>query len=80
MAFWTGLPEPVESFLTTDSLLVRVLLVCNTAAGIGGLFGRVLLIWKRSVHAFPTAAYPVVFPWVYYVTHPNLRYRHRSIR
>jgi hypothetical protein len=20
--------------------------------------------------------YPLVFPWLYYVTHPNLRYRH----
>jgi hypothetical protein len=76
VAFWTGLPEPVQSFLSTDSLLVRVLLVCNTAAGIGGLLGMAVLIRKRSAYAFPAAAYPVVFPWVYYVTHPNLRYRH----
>ena len=27
-------------------------------------------------HAIPAAAFPVVFPWLYYVTHPNLRYRH----
>jgi hypothetical protein len=76
VAFWTGLPEPVQSFFSTDSLLVRMLLVCNTVAGIGGLLGMAVLIWKRSVYAFPAAAYPVVFPWVYYVTHPNLRYRH----
>jgi hypothetical protein len=76
VAFWTGLPAPIESFLSTDSLLVRVLLVCNTAAGIGALLGLALLIWKRSVYAFPAGAYPVVFPWVYYMTHPNLRYRH----
>lgn len=76
VAFWTGLPEPVQSFLTTDSLLVRVLLVCNSAAAVGGLLGILVLVWRRSVYAFPTSAYPVVFPWVYYVTHPNLRYRH----
>jgi hypothetical protein len=76
VAFWTGLPQPVQSFLSTDSLLVRVLLVCNSAAGFGGLLGIAVLIWKRSVYAFPASAYPLVFPWVYYVTHPNLRYRH----
>jgi hypothetical protein len=76
VAFWTGLPAPIESFLSTDSTLVRVLLVCNAVAGIGGLLGLAVLIWKRSAYAFPAAAYPVVFPWVYYMTHPNLRYRH----
>jgi dolichyl-phosphate-mannose-protein mannosyltransferase len=76
VAFWTGLANPVDAFLTTDSLLVRVLLVCNTAAGIGGLLGIAVLLWKRSVYAFPAASYPVVYPAVYYLTHPNLRYRH----
>ncbi len=76
VAFWTGLANPWGSFLSTESLLVRVLLACSTAAGIGGLLGIVALIWKRSPHAFPLAAYPVVYPWLYYVTHTNLRYRH----
>jgi hypothetical protein len=76
VAFWAGLPAPIEAFLSTDSPLVRVLLVCNTTAGIGGLLGIAVLIRKRSTYAFPAAAYPVMFPWVYYVTHPNLRYRH----
>jgi hypothetical protein len=76
VAFWAGLAAPVQSFMSTDSLLVRVLLVCNTAAGIVGLLGIAVLIRKRSTYAFPAAAYLAVFPWVYYVTHPNLRYRH----
>jgi hypothetical protein len=76
VAFWTGLPDPVESFASTDSLLVRVLLVCNAVAGLVGLLGMAMLIWRRNPYAFPVAAYPVVFPWVYYLTHPNLRYRH----
>lgn len=76
VAFWTGLPNPVQSFLSTDSLLVRALLLCSTAAGIGALLGIVALLWKRSPYAFPLAAYPVVYPLLYYVTHPNLRYRH----
>ena len=76
VAFWTGLPNPVQSFLSADSLLVRVLLVSSTAAGIGGLLGIVALLLQRSPHALPLAAYPVVYPLLYYVTHPNLRYRH----
>lgn len=74
--FWTGLPDPLESFMTADSLLVRVLLICNTATGLGALLGIAALLWRRSTYSFPLAAYPVVFPWLYYVTHSNLRYRH----
>jgi hypothetical protein len=76
VTFWTGLPEPVQAFLSTDELLIRVLLVCNTVAAIGALAGIVVLIRRGSPCAFPAAAYPVVYPWLYYVTHPNLRYRH----
>jgi hypothetical protein len=76
VAFWTGLADPVQNFLSTDSWLIRVLLICNTVAGVAALVGIALLIRRRSPHAIPTAAYPVIFPWLYYVTHPNLRYRH----
>jgi hypothetical protein len=74
--FWTGLLAPVQAFIGTDSQLVRVLLVCNTLAALGGLAGIAVLVVRRSAYAFPAAAYPVVFPWLYYITHPNLRYRH----
>jgi len=74
--FWTGLPSPVDAFLTTDSLLVRVLLLCNTAAALGGLLGIVMLVLRRSPWVIPAAAYPAIFPLIYYITHPNLRYRH----
>jgi hypothetical protein len=76
VTFWTGLPEPVQAFRSTDEWLIRVLLVCNTVAAIGALAGIVVLIRRGSPYAFPAAAYPVVYPWLYYVTHPNLRYRH----
>ena len=76
VTFWTGLPAPVQAFLSTDSQLVRVLLVCNTLTAVGGLVGIAVLIVRRSAHAFPLAVYPVVFPWLYYITHSNLRYRH----
>ncbi len=76
VAFWTGLASPWQGFLSADSLLVRVVLVCSTVSALGGLLGVVALIWKRSPYAFPLAAYPVVFPCLYYATHSNLRYRH----
>ncbi len=76
VAFWTGLVNPWQAFLTADSLLVRVLLICSTTAALGGLLGIAALLWKRSPYLFPLAAYPVVYPWLYYVTHSNLRYRH----
>jgi hypothetical protein len=76
VAFWTGFAEPLQVFKTTDSALIRFLMVCNTLAATGALLGIAVLIGKRSPYTFPAAAYPAVFPWLYYVTHPNLRYRH----
>jgi hypothetical protein len=76
MKFWIGLLDPVKNFLATDELLVRVLLVCNFVAAIGALAGIVVLVRRRSPYWFPTAAYPLVYPWLYYITHTNLRYRH----
>jgi hypothetical protein len=76
VAFWTGLMNPWQALFSADSLLVRVLLVCSAASALGGLVGIASLLWKRSPYAFPLAAFPVVFPWLYYITHSNLRYRH----
>jgi hypothetical protein len=42
----------------------------------GTLCGVVLLFVRRNPFAFPLAAFPVVFPVLYYVTHASLRYRH----
>jgi hypothetical protein len=75
VAFWTGLVHPWQAFLSAESL-VRVLLLCSTISALGGLLGIAALLWKRSAYVIPLAAYPVVFPWLYYLTHSNLRYRH----
>jgi len=77
VAFWTGLINPWHAFLSADSTpMVRVLLICSTVTALGGFLGIVALLWKRSPYAVPLASYPVVYPWLYYVTHSNLRYRH----
>jgi hypothetical protein len=76
VAFWIGLNDPWQAFLSANSLLVRVLLLCSTASALGGLLGIAALLWTRSPYTVPLAAYPLVFPWLYYLTHSNLRYRH----
>ena len=75
VAFWTGLAEPLDAFRRGD-LLVRLLLVCNALTAAGALFGLVILLVQRHSYKIPLAAYPLVFPWLYYITHANLRYRH----
>lgn len=75
VAFWAGISNPVQQFLTTDSWLARILILCATFSGIGALAGIVLLIRRRSPYTFPLAVFPLVFPFLYYITHTSLRYR-----
>ena len=76
LAFWTGAPFALRNFLVTDSWLVRTLLLSATLSGIGALAGTVVLFWRGNPFAVPLAAYPLLFPLVYYITHTSLRYRH----
>ncbi|MFI5059745.1 MAG: glycosyltransferase family 39 protein [Candidatus Acidiferrales bacterium] len=76
VALWTGLKTPMEGFHRAESLLVRVVLICNALAAIGALLGIAVLYQRRIEFAFPVAAFPIVFPCVYYITHASLRYRH----
>jgi hypothetical protein len=75
-AFWTGMDSPLKTFLETDSVLVRGILLCSFVTAIGGLFGVLSLRWRRSGVTFPLAAFPVIYPCLYYMTHADLRYRH----
>ena len=75
-AFWTGLPNALQNFLAADSWLVRALMLGAVLSGIGALAGIIVLLRRRSEYTFPLAAYPVIFPVLYYITHTSLRYRH----
>jgi ABC-type Fe3+-siderophore transport system permease subunit len=66
----------VGTFLATDSLLIRGLVLCAVLSGIGALCGIAVLVGRRSIYAFPLAIFPAVFPFLYYITHTSLRYRH----
>jgi Dolichyl-phosphate-mannose-protein mannosyltransferase len=74
--FWMGVPDPLRTFRLTDSWLVRGILLGNFLSSIGALLGVAVLFVKRNAYAIPLAAFPVVFPLLYYVTHTSLRYRH----
>ena len=76
VAFWAGIANPIDNFLAADSWLVRVVILCAGLSGLGAAFGIAVLIWRRSCcYTFPLAVFPVVFPFLYYVTHTSLRYR-----
>jgi len=74
--FWMGVPDPWRTFVAADSWLVRVILVGDLLSSLGGLFGVIALLFRKSPYVVPFAAFPAVFPVLYYVTHTSLRYRH----
>jgi 4-amino-4-deoxy-L-arabinose transferase-like glycosyltransferase len=76
VANWTGAENPVEAFQEAESNLVRIVLVSNCLLAIGALAGIVTLIRRRSRYEFPLAAFPIVYPLIYYATRTSLRYRH----
>jgi hypothetical protein len=74
--FWMGVPDPWRTFEETDSWLIRGILLGNMLSSAGALLGVIVVFVRRNVYAVPLAAFPVVFPVLYYVTHTSLRYRH----
>jgi hypothetical protein len=76
LATWLGSETPVKSFQDAETLLVRVVLITNLLAGLGTLAGIVALLRRRSIYGLPLAAFPILYPVIYYATHPSLRYRH----
>ena len=76
IAFYMGSAAPLRDFLESDSLLIKVIFVCNALAALGALVGTMVLYRQRNPCAFPLTVFPAVFPCLYYVTHTSLRYRH----
>lgn len=74
--FWMGVPDPWRTFVQSDSWLIRGILLGNFVTSVGALVGAVMLFAGRNAYAIPVTAFPVVFPFLYYMTHTSLRYRH----
>jgi hypothetical protein len=76
ISIWSGgTPYPLEDFLGTPSLRFRAILVFNVVAALGTLCGIIILFRQRSLFAVPVAAFPLVYPWAYYLTLALPRYR-----
>lgn len=75
VAFWAGLDSPFKRFLDAESPGGRILLLANFLATLGTIGGLVAVWIKWRRYAFVLSAFPVVFPWMYYITEPYLRYR-----
>jgi hypothetical protein len=76
VATWTGTEHPLADFRRADSLLVRIIILCNLILSLGTFLGIALLVRSKSSFAFPIAVFPLLYPLIYYVTHTSLRYRH----
>jgi hypothetical protein len=76
IATWIGTEHPVGDFLHANSLLVRIVILCNAILTVGTALGALLLARSKNPFAFPLVVFPALFPVIYYVTHPSLRYRH----
>ncbi len=76
ISIWSGgTPYPLEDFLGTPSLRFRAVLAFNLVAALGTLCGIIILLRERSQFAVPVAAFPLVYPWAYYLTLALPRYR-----
>jgi Dolichyl-phosphate-mannose-protein mannosyltransferase len=76
IATWIGTEHPMDDFLHANSLLVRIVILCNAILTLGTAIGALLLARSKNPFAFPLIVFPALFPVIYYVTHPSLRYRH----
>ena len=76
IATWIGTEHPIDDFRAANLLLVRIVILCNAILTLGTAIGALLLARSKNPFAFPLAIFPALFPLIYYVTHPSLRYRH----
>ena len=76
LGFWTGTDAPAQNFVQSHSWLIRTLVLCSFLTAAAAVLGILVLFRRRFPGTVILAAFPVVFPCLYYVTHADLRYRH----
>lgn len=74
--FWLGTHTPLKNFREADSNLIRLILLGNFLTATCALLGLVVLCWRKAPATLAAAAFPVLFPCLYYLTHADLRLRH----
>ncbi len=77
VSFWTGgTTAPIRDFLHSRSAWFRYVVLFNVATALAAVVGIFFLARDRNRYLFPAAVYPIVFPWAYYLTLAQPRYRH----
>jgi hypothetical protein len=76
VATWLGIESPQRDFLHPGSPLVAFIFAWNVFVLVGVVTALARLLILRSPFFIPIAAYPIVFPLVYYLTQTSLRLRH----
>jgi 4-amino-4-deoxy-L-arabinose transferase-like glycosyltransferase len=76
LATWLGTESPQRDFLHPGSALVAFIFAWNVFVLVGVVAALVRLLTLRNPFFIPIAAYPIVFPIVYYLTQTSLRLRH----
>ena len=77
VAIWTGTSgRLLEDFRRAKSIRFHLVVGSDLLAALGTLLGLFFLARERSLHWIPLAAFPVVFPLVYYLALAPPRYRH----
>lgn len=74
--FWLGTHAPIKNFRDTSSWLIRLILAASFFTLIASAAGIAFSAWHNAAGVLAAAAFPAVFPCLYYVTHADLRYRH----
>jgi 4-amino-4-deoxy-L-arabinose transferase-like glycosyltransferase len=77
-ATWFGTPHPLGDFKRTSSLGMRAILASNFLVSIAAFVGLVIAYARRESrpYAVPLTAFPVVFPFAFYLTQALFRYRY----
>ena len=76
VSLWCGgTPYPLRDFMNVDSLQFRFVLIFNVLVALGAIAGMIRLMHARSPHLWLLAAFPILFPLIYYVTLVAPRYR-----
>jgi len=76
IATWCGTDSPWYDFVHADSWVAQVLLVSNLLSLPLGVGGLLCLYRVRRPLFVPIAAFPIIFPVTFYLTHTSLRHRH----
>jgi 4-amino-4-deoxy-L-arabinose transferase-like glycosyltransferase len=76
VATWFGTDSPLRDFQAADSNFIRSILAWNALSLIGILIGLLRLYLQNRSLFLPVAAFPIFFPFTFYIAHTTLRHRH----